>query len=167
MTTTTLINTGKVAGRRTLHFNSLSEMVADAENLATAEKAERLSKLGNWSLGQALCHVASWIDYGFDGYPFKAPWIVKLVMRPFKGRFINGPMPSGRKIPKIPTGTVGADAISADEGIAKLRAAAQRLEAESPSIPNILFGYLPHDQWIAVNLRHAELHFSFFRAFSV
>jgi hypothetical protein len=164
MTTTPSIDTGKVASRRQLHFQTLDQMVADAESLAAAEKSGGLQKLGNWSLGQALGHLASWINYPFDGYPFKAPWIVKLVMRPMKGRFLKGPMSSGRKIPGIPTGTVGADSISADEGIVRIRAAAKRLAANVPPLPNLLFGNLSHDEWIAINLRHAELHLSFFRA---
>ena len=56
--------------RRAVRFTSPAEALSDAHALVRAEHEGRLKRLGNWSLGQALNHVASWIDYGFDGYPF-------------------------------------------------------------------------------------------------
>ena len=37
----------------------------------------------------------------------------------------------------------------------------ERLQAEAPTAPNVIFGQLTHEEWIAINLRHAELHLGF------
>ena len=36
-----------------------------------------------------------------------------------------------------------------------------RLDARPPDAPNPIFGRLTHDEWKAINLRHAELHMGF------
>ena len=41
------------------------------------------------------------------------------------------------------------------------RRAFERLQASCPPHENILFGKLTHDEWIQMNLRHAELHLGF------
>ena len=51
--------------------------------------------------------------------------------------------------------------MAADEGLRRYRAAMERLRATAPTIPNPVFGRLTHEQWIQLNLRHAELHLSF------
>jgi hypothetical protein len=51
--------------------------------------------------------------------------------------------------------------LSRDDGISRYRAALERLAREAPTQPNVVFGPLTHDQWIKLNLRHAELHLSF------
>ena len=65
--TSTPIDTTKVTGRRTLHFNSLDEIAADVEMLT---KAREIKTLGNWSAGQVVQHVATTMNKSIDGFSF-------------------------------------------------------------------------------------------------
>jgi hypothetical protein len=164
MTTSEQVNTGKVSDRRTLHFKTLDEANADAAALVDAERAGKLRQLGNWPLGKNFGHLASWVNYSFDGVPLKVPWLIRKILRLAKNRTLYKPMPAGSKIPKVPGGTIGTDMLSTEEGISRLNKAYDRLKAGTPSLPHLLFGPMTHDEWINQHLRHAELHLSFFRA---
>ena len=156
------IDTGRVANRRALKFGAIDEALAEAERLAAAERAGTLKCLGNWSLGQALGHQACWAEYSYTGAPLKVPLPVKLVLRLRKNKFLRNPMPAGVRIPKVPGGTLATDPMALEAGLARFRAAFGRLRNEPPAMPNVIFGPLTHEQWIQLNLRHAELHLSFF-----
>jgi hypothetical protein len=158
------IDTGNVQGRRDLHFISLDEMLTDAEGLAAAESGGKLRQVGNWSLGQACGHLATWTNFAYDGYPMKVPFFIKVMIRPMKNRFIKGPMPAGRSLPNVSGGTFGIESLPTATGLANLKAATARLKAAAPKDPNPIFGEMEHDEWIAMALRHAELHLSFFGA---
>ncbi len=158
------INTRKVAGRRMLRFESIDEALAEADRLVAAEKAGQLDALGNWTLGQALGHLAAWAEYSYDGSPTKPPFFIKWIARLMRRRFLYGPMPPGLKIPRVEGGTYAIDPMPVDEACSRLRRALKRLETEAPTIRNAMFGYITHEEWIAINLRHAELHLGFFVA---
>jgi len=160
--TTTQIDTGKAA-RRTLKFGSFKELWADVERIAAAEKAGRLRRTGNWSAGQVMGHLATWVNYPYDGYPpeLRPPWFIKLILKMQKNKFLRGPMPAGVRIPKIKEGTMGTKDMSLDEGMAQLRRAWDRLLKSPPEIDNPIFGKMTHEEWIAGHLRHAELHLGF------
>ena len=117
------IDTGNVTGRRELHFTDLAQLDADARALAEGDAAGKLHRLGNWSLGQALGHLAAWTNFGFDGYPMKVPFYIKAMIRPMKGRLLRGPIPAGKCIPNVAGGTFGTEAISTEEGLKKFLAA--------------------------------------------
>lgn len=158
------IDTGKVAGRRTLHFRSVDDIRHEAERLVAAERSGTLRCMGNWTLGQIFGHLAAFIDYAYDGYPpqlANPPWFIKLYLRLRKSAFLRGPLPAGVKIPKIKGGTTGAEPISTEDGFEKLTRALDRLAAGAPTVPNVVFGPLTHEQWQQLHERHAELHFSF------
>ena len=150
--------------RRSLRFDHLDEVTRDADALAEAERAGKLVQLGSWTLGQACAHVAAFMDFAFDGYPFAVPWFVRLVARRLKNVIVNKPMKPGRKIPGIPGGTVSTEQLPTAEGIERLRRACARLELSAPMKPNPLLGPLTPEEWKKLNLRHAELHLSFFVA---
>lgn len=158
------VDTSKVSGRRTLRFANLDEALADAEKLVGAERAGQLVRVGNWTLGQALGHLAAWVGYGFDGPPIRPPWFVKLILRTRKNKYLNHGMPAGVHIPRVEGGTLATERLSTDDGLAKYRAAVDRLRAGCPEQPNVIFGRLTHAEWIQLNCRHAELHLSFFRS---
>ena len=157
------IDTKTLTTRRPLHFDTIDQILADLDTLATAQQAGKLRTLGNWTPGQNLGHLSSWIDYSFNGPPFKVPFIAKLFMRPMKKKFLFKPMGPGSRLPKNPNGTFGTDVLSFDEGLSRLRRNLTRLKSESPKIPHALFGPMTHDEWIAQHLRHCELHLSFMR----
>jgi hypothetical protein len=165
MAETTKIDTGRVTVRRDLHFHSIDELTADAGKLAEADRQGRLKRLGNWTLGQNLNHLATWVKFSFEGAPMSIPWFVRLPMKVLaKKRFINGPMPAGSKIPRVQNGTFGGEPIELDEALANFEREFARLKSGPPSLPHMIFGPLSHEDWINTHLRHAELHLSFLRA---
>lgn len=164
MATGTMINTKKVQGRRSLSFATLDAVVADAEMLVQAEGAGRLTALGNWTIGQACGHLSTWIDFALDGYPaeLRPPWLVKVLVKPLKGKLLSGKMPVGVRIRKFPEGTLGTERLAAREGLERLRKSCARLKVEAPKNLNPIFGLLTHEEWIKMNIGHANLHLSFF-----
>ena len=156
------VDTGKVAERRILRFESLDQVLAEVERLAEAERAGRLRRLGNWTLGQALGHLASWAEYSYTGAPLKAPFFVKWFLRLRKRKFLYGPMRAGVKIPRVEGGTLATEPVPLDEALERMRRVLGRLQTEAPTAPNVIFGPLTHDEWVALHCRHAELHLGFF-----
>jgi hypothetical protein len=156
-----VVDTGKVTGRRVLRFESIDTVLADVDRLATAERAGRLRRLGNWSLGQTLGHLAAWAEYAYTGAPLKPPFFIRWVLRLRKQKFLYGPMRAGVKIPGVAGGTLATDPVPLEEALVRYRRVAERLKAEAPTAPNVIFGRLTHAESIALNLRHAELHLGF------
>jgi hypothetical protein len=156
------IDTSNCPGRRTLKFSSLSEAIAEADRLAEAERTGRLKQCGNWTLGQALGHLAAWAEFSYTGAPLKPPFFIRWILRMQKNNFLYSPMRAGVKIPRVAGGTLATEVVSTEDGLTRMRAAFERLERETPTAPNVIFGPLTHDEWRAINLRHAELHLSFF-----
>jgi hypothetical protein len=137
------IDSARVVGRRAIRFRTLDDVLADAERIAAADRAGTLQRLGNWSPGMVFAHVANWASYPFDGYPEslrKPPWLVRVLLRRRKDRFIHGALPAGARIPRVPGGTVGADDVSTDDGLRRLRAALARLKAFRPPTDSPVFG---------------------------
>ena len=161
-----MIDTRRVTDRRSLRFESLEEAVRDAEALAAAEGRGALRATGNWRLGQAIGHLAFWARLPFDGYPGipQPPWLLRRLAPLFKSRFLNKGLPAGTRFPRVADGTFGVAQLPTVEALDQLRAAFGRLAKESPSGPNPVLGPLTHEEWIKLNVRHAELHLSFFHA---
>jgi hypothetical protein len=159
-----MIDTKKVKDRRRLRFENFDEAIHDAESLAGADRIGKLRATGNWTLGQALGHVAFWARAQFDGYPPtpRMPLPLRLLIPLMKNHFLNKGLPTGARIPGVPGGTFGIEPMETDRGLAELRTAFERMSRETPAKPNPVMGKLSHDEWIKLNLRHAELHQSFF-----
>jgi hypothetical protein len=157
-----LVNTSKVS-RRSVSFRTIEDALAEIDRVVEAEKKGTLKRLGNWTVGQNFHHVATWINYAYDGYPpnLRPPWVIKFIVGFMKKKFFRGPMPGGVKIPRVPNGTLGTEETSTELGAAELRRAFERLRASCPTQENILFGKLTHEEWINLNLRHAELHLGY------
>jgi hypothetical protein len=156
-----LVDTGKVADRRALRFESIDQLMAEVERLAEAERAGRLRRLGNWTLGQTLGHLATWAEYGYTGAPLKVPFFIKWFLRLRKRKFLYGPMRAGVKIPGVEGGTLATEPVPLEEALGRMRRVMSRLQSEAPTAPNVIFGPLTHEEWVALILRHAELHLGF------
>jgi hypothetical protein len=156
------INTRAVK-RRQLRFESVDEALRDLEGIVAAHRQGRLRALGNWTPGQALAHVAAWIEYGYDGYPIgPPPWFVRPLLKMLLKRQLRNGMPGGVRIPRVPGGTVGQDDMPVEQAAERLRAAFERLRNREPArYDSPAFGPLSDDDRIKLNLRHAELHLSF------
>lgn len=155
--------TQTAAPRRALRFDSITQVRDELDRLERAESENRLQTLGAWTPGQVYGHLAGWIGFCFDGYPpqVKAPAWLAMLLRLGKNKFLRDPLKPGVRIPRIPGGTLCTEALPSREGLARLRAALDRLDRTAPTHPNPIFGPLTHDEWIRLHLRHAELHLSF------
>jgi Protein of unknown function (DUF1569) len=160
-----MINTKRVRDRRKVRFETFDEAIADAEMLAAAERNGTLRALGNWTLGQAIGHIAYWADAPFDGYPKTPPlpWLLRVLLPLLKNGFLNKKLPAGARIPGTPDGTFGVDVLPTDEALGRLQSAFDRLAKQKPTRLNPVFGEMTHAEWIKLNLRHAELHLSFLK----
>ena len=153
-----MVNTSSVSGRRTLSFATLDEFLADAEALA----AGRHRTLGNWTYGQILGHLASAMHNSMDGFPFQAPWLVRHLIAPFvKNSAFTKPQKPGFKLPKNAAKYMPAATLKVEDALADCRRAVERLGTEIPSAKHPFFGAMASEEWMALHLRHAELHMSF------
>jgi Protein of unknown function (DUF1569) len=159
-----MINTKKVRDRRPLRFGTVDDVLRDAEMLAEAARRGTLRPTGNWSLGQALAHLATWVNMPFDGYPeMPSPkWWMRLLRPLIRKRLVNKGFPAGVWIAGVEGGTFGIEPCEVDEGLSRLQLAFGRLAAEVPMQTSPVFGPMTHDEWTKFHLRHAELHLSFF-----
>lgn len=149
------IKTNKVKGRRTVQYDSLDDLYADAQRLAGADTRA----LGNWSQGQIYEHLARALDSSIDGIRISMPAPVRWAMSMFfKRRFLKKAIPPGFTAPAkqlIPEET------SVEDGLASLQTAIERQKAEPLRAPHPVFGNIGRDGWDDFNLRHAEMHMSF------
>ena len=152
------VNTAKVAGRRTLRFNSFREVLADAEKLSQVP----VRCLGNWSLGQIFKHLAEGIHMSIDGTKFKTPLLLRIIgPLLFKRRILNKGMSPGIKLPADAAKQLVPGETSTEEGLKSLRLAIERAENEEKRAPSPFLGKLTREESDKVHLRHAELHLSF------
>ncbi|MCC6508131.1 MAG: DUF1569 domain-containing protein [Pirellulaceae bacterium] len=159
-----MINTAKVE-RRKLRFESIEEVLADVDSLVASAQAGTLQSVGNWTSGQVMAHLAAWIEYGYEGYPVKAPpWILRFILKLMLPGMLKHGMRPGVKIPGIAGGTTGQEDQPLDQAAARLKKAFLRLNSgEQCSYDSPAFGPMSHADRIRLNLRHAELHLSFLR----
>jgi len=160
-----MIDTKKVRERRKLRFESVNDVLRDAENLEEAARSGTLQAGGNWSLGQTLAHLAAWVEMPFDGYPEmqRPPWWMRLLRPMIRRQLINKGFPAGVRITGVEGGTFGIEPCEFDDGLARLQRAYGRLVTEEPKYESPVFGSMSRDDWVKFHLRHAELHLSFFR----
>jgi hypothetical protein len=151
------VETKKVVGRRKLDYASLEEVVADAERLSSGP----VQTLGNWSAGQIFKHLALAYNGSVDGLNMKFPLPLVITARLFKRKLMNMPMPAGFKLPASAAEAVRPEPMSAQEGLAALRAAVERLRREPHRAKHPMFGELTADEWDKIHRTHANLHMSF------
>jgi hypothetical protein len=149
---------------RAVRLASPRDLHAELDRVVAADRAGTLRQCGNWTAGTTFGHLATFIEYAYDGYPpdlASPPWFIRAILKLSKGRFMRGPLPRGVRIPKIEGGTKGTEPMTTEAGLARLKAAWARLEASPPPRPNPIFGPLTHQEWITMHLRHAELHLGY------
>jgi hypothetical protein len=148
--------------RRKLTFASLTEVVADAENLL----AKGYDRAGNWDLAQVAGHLTEWMRYPLDGYP-KLPLVIRplfWLMRVTVGKKIRTRILTEGFRPGGPTmkQTVPSPNGDATAAVAKLKEVAERFKTHTgPLHPSPVFGAMDQDQWLRLQLRHCEHHLSF------
>jgi hypothetical protein len=149
--------------RRTLRFERLDDLTAEVDRMAAAAAQGRACPGGTWTLGQIFNHLAAWAEYSYTGMPLKVPWVIRLLMRMRRRAFFNDPMPAGVRIPRVNGGTLATEPAELEPALARYRAVLDRLAREAPARAHPIFGALTHEEWIKLQLRHAELHLGFVR----
>ena len=152
------VNTGKVAGRRVVAYESLDDVLMDAERLVANHKVKML---GNWSLGQMLAHLAGGIHMSIDGSDYRPPWFIRL-LGPFLKRPVLKKMSAGFQLPKpIADKIIPTTPVSREDGFRLLQEAVKRFRSDTSRKRHNVFGNLTGAEWHQLQLRHAELHMSF------
>ena len=147
-------------GRRIVQYSSMSAFRADVEKLV----AGKYETVGEWSFGQIVQHLAININGSFDGFSFRAPWFMRFLIAPFmKKSLLTQPMKPGFKLPKSAAAALPAAEVTTGEGLDLLLAALDRFEKEAPEAKSPFLGTLTPKEWVALHLKHAELHMSFVR----
>jgi hypothetical protein len=152
------VDTGKVSGRRRLHFDNVQDIMADVDALA----ARSYRQLGNWSLGQMCKHLTIAMQMPLDGSSIKVPWFIRLAARMFfLPKLLREGMKPGFKLSPAAAKSLVPDRTADADGVAQLRAAVARFQKEPLVHPHPFFGKLTPEEWTTVALRHAELHLGF------
>jgi hypothetical protein len=152
-----MVNTKKVADRRSLHFESLDDILTDVERLGEGE----IRTSGNWTPAQNVQHVGRLIGFSVDGFPFRAPWYLRLVGPLFKRQALSKPPPPGFGLGGQLEALVPDPDVTWDQALDELRATIQKAKRDGMSEPSPILGRMTHDEWVRLHCRHAELHFSF------
>jgi hypothetical protein len=159
MATATVIDTGKVTNRRQLHFNSLDDILADVDRLASSRE---IRTLGNWSAGRILKHLATVMNKSIDGFDSLLPGVVRALFRLLmKQRFLTKPMGAGFKLPERAAKELVPSETTLEEGLQSIRQAIKRLQTEQKRAPSAVLGPLTAEEWNQLHCRHCELHLSF------
>jgi hypothetical protein len=155
----TAIDTGKVTGRRQLHFDSLDDILADVDKLG---RAREIRTLGNWPAGKVLKHLATSFNKSIDGYENPVPAVVRFFLRLFlKNSFLTKPLSPGFRLPANAQAEMWSASASVSEATEAVRGAIGRLRAETHRVPHPAIGPLTVDEWNQFHCRHAEMHLSF------
>lgn len=158
MTTATTPVDTKKAERRKLHFNSLAEMKAEVDRLANG----KVRCTGNWTLAQAIDHLACIMEGSLDGINAKAPWFVRLLAPTFRGNALNKGMPPGIAARGDMASVLPPDDVTLDNASSRMNRVFDRLnKGETMRQKSPVFGKMTHEDWSNLHMRHAELHLSF------
>jgi len=153
------------AERRSLEFATVADLRREIDRLVAADNAGTLRTTGNWSAGQVFQHVGDLIRYSYDGFPFKAPLLIRVVGRLLKSRALSRPLPSGLRLRGASRVLIPGDGVATERGAAALRSQLDRIDAgKRMTQRSPIFGGLSHDQWLRLHLRHGALHFGFLTA---
>jgi len=153
-----MVRTPDVVGRRNLAFATLDDFLDDAHTLAGAE----YRTLGNWNYGQILGHLANSMHWSLDGFPFRFPWLMRTFVGPLvKNSALIRPLKPGTRLPRNAVSSLPEETLTVEDTLADCQRAVQRLAVEIPAASHPMFGKMASEEWMALHIRHAELHMSF------
>jgi hypothetical protein len=146
---------------RQLELHSPAAALAEARRLAALSRVGRLQAMGNWSPGTVFAHLAWWVEAIDNGKMPKAPWFVRMLGPLMKRKLLAGTPAPGMRMHGAPSGTFGDEPCDLEEGLARLERAMNRLERQRFPERHPVFGPMSPREWVALHLRHAELHMGF------
>jgi hypothetical protein len=150
--------------RRNVRFESIDDLAQEIDRLVAAQREGHLVANGNWTPAQILDHLARFMEFSYEGFPFRASWPVRAVSYTAKWiawkPFVNWALRPGFQVPH--EALRPDDWADFDIATARLRAQVERVRRGEPMTAASPFeGPISHDQWVYAHLRHAELHLSF------
>jgi Protein of unknown function (DUF1569) len=151
------VATKSVTGRRTLHFDSIDDMLADVDRLDQGP----VKAIGNWVPGQVLKHLTTVMVASLDGFHHTAPWFVRLIGKVVKKKYLTKPMSAGFDLPKDAAAEMIPGPVEWKDAVGPFRTAVRRLKTEEKRMPSPFLGVLTREEWDQLHCRHAELHLSF------
>jgi Protein of unknown function (DUF1569) len=142
--------------RRPLKFESLHQVMPDVDRLLQGHRT-----VGNWSLAQICNHLTVAIVGSVEGYPKKAPWLIRKTLGPFVLKRLM-------KTEQIDEGMKTMDEFVPKPGLDS-RAEAEALRgalrlfaaAPGPMAEHSFFGTLSRDAWDRLHRVHCAHHLSF------
>jgi len=153
------VNAKTVQGRRDVSFQSMDDIVADAEKLAASSTTRTI---GNWPIDKLIMHLSQTVDNSIDGFQSKAPLIIRLIMPFFKNKVINAKkLNPGINLPKAIIPVAFPEAASLQDALDDLRRAVARTKTERMTARHPAFGQMTHEDWNTLHRRHSEMHLSF------
>jgi hypothetical protein len=145
-----------MAGRRSLSFDTLDRVMPDVDRLLAGH-----TTVGSWSLGQICNHLTAAVIGSVEGFPVRAPWLLRNTLGRLKRRQIlrTGTMPAGVNLPERFLPRAGLDARAEAEA---LRAALQFYAASTgPTALHPFFDRLSREEWTRLHCIHCAHHLSF------
>jgi len=143
-------------GRRTLEFAGLSEVMPEVDRLLSGHRT-----IGRWTLGQICNHLAGSIRLSVEGYPDRAPWLVRKTIMPYVRRriFRDGRMPEGAPLAEKHEPRPGLDDRAEAEA---LRATIRLFTMEAgPLAEHPSMGKFSLEEWSRYHCIHCGHHLSF------
>lgn len=143
---------------RTLRFESFDEAMQEAETLAAGPH----QTTGSFSLGQIFEHLARTLEIASgnrDAPP--STWFMRTLSRMIRPMLLRKAV-TGFKLPGPAQDILWpSKEVSVEDGIARLREAAEKFRAFDGSIPHSLFGNMSVAQHHQLQCRHFEGHLGF------
>ena len=144
--------------RRLIVYGTLQDFLDDVRRLVEVD----VITVGNWSFAQILEHLARAIDSSIDGFSFQSNWLVRILAAALmKNRLLTTRMKPGFSVPRRASDYLPEPETELQAACEHLEAAAQRLSTTLPTAPHPYLGRMSDREWLALHLRHAELHMSF------
>lgn len=144
--------------RRKLQLASIADLRRETEAICTRP----VRTVGAWTESQIVQHVARLIQFSYDGFPFRAPWFLRLIARRLLPHFLERGFKPGIHLPARARPLLPDETVTLEAAAGQIRAMLERLErGDRITNPSPIFGPLTHEQWVRLHLRHAEHHFSF------
>jgi hypothetical protein len=149
---------------RVLRFHNIEQCRVEVNRLLKADEDGRLFANGNWTPGQIFDHLGTWINWGYVGYPKEIggpPWMIRVILKLFRGYVLKSKAPQGFRMPGVKNGTFAFEHRDIREAAADLLRGLQRLEAGAPPFASPAFGMMSREEAVALHLRHCELHLGY------
>lgn len=143
--------------QRVLQLTSFDQVRQEVERL----HQQGYERAGNWDLAQVLNHFSFFLKGSLDGYTFKVPWIIKVLLgKSVKNRILREQrMKSGVFTPQKPLPPPNADESQAVSEFLELLARFDQHQGEYRESP--FFGKLTRDECRQLNLIHCNHHLGY------